>query len=630
MTDSAQHYIELLSDDLYDLCEKSLLDLQEVREITKKMSTFENRLQRRISKKQDFLSYVSFLISLKTLLSLRKKRLGIEDKCHSADAMPIKKIHQVFARATKKFSADLDLWLEYIKHCIQFESTKVLSRVFGQALLLHPLEVKLWILASRFEMENQSNMPAARTLMHRALRIIPENEELWLEYFRLELLYLDKLNKRKEMMLGGKTMELSCYNDEDSSTAVNVENSLANSISIDVPELDDEKQSSLSSLPSSFLNTENLLQVIFDSAIEKFPSLSFAQRFLSIFEECNIFPAATCSYIQNTIKTTFKSNGDILIFALRQEWNTLEHTETNIVEIVHKYLKLIFDNNNTPCSKSILDLLRFIFSNSHLISRSQQSTILAVIFSSVQDHSVYDNEQIFTQWLNFLEGQNHWDEALRISNLSLQHIRSSPYLWEIRIRLSLITADNSSTDYLQNLSQLVNRALTDIPSYQSTSIRILYLQILDQLSQSNSSLFQKVADQCKFFLKDHSVEILDWFLVWNTKTYSIDSTRKSYTELKKNWLYAFSFLECIIKFEKSLEHQSKEIVCALYNELIRNAAEEQKLALWIEYTEWLIGDIKDFVEAAKVYSKAVDSLKNNGEERYEFIIAFNDLKSSSQ
>jgi len=50
-------------------------------------------------------------------------------------------------------------------------------------------------------------MNAARTLMQRAIRLNPEVEKLWLEYFKLELLYREKLMDRKKFLLSA-TIEM--------------------------------------------------------------------------------------------------------------------------------------------------------------------------------------------------------------------------------------------------------------------------------------------------------------------------------------------------------------------------------------------------------------------------------------
>jgi hypothetical protein len=76
----------------------------------------------------------------------------------------------------------------------------VLSRALGSAVLLFPLVDDLWILAGDWEFCNDCNIVAARSLMLRGIRSNPNSRKLWLEYFRLELMYLDKIKTRIDLV----------------------------------------------------------------------------------------------------------------------------------------------------------------------------------------------------------------------------------------------------------------------------------------------------------------------------------------------------------------------------------------------------------------------------------------------
>lgn len=62
------------------------------------------------------------------------------------------------------------------------------------------MNASLWIMAASWENEHNSNIAAARTLMQRAIRLMPENELLWHEYFRLELIYIEKIKLRRRIL----------------------------------------------------------------------------------------------------------------------------------------------------------------------------------------------------------------------------------------------------------------------------------------------------------------------------------------------------------------------------------------------------------------------------------------------
>ena len=65
---------------------------------------------------------------------------------------------------------------------------------------MHPLSIKLWCLAARWEAEHNLNMPAARTLIQRAIRLCPEADLLCKELFSLELAYWSKIHLRRQVL----------------------------------------------------------------------------------------------------------------------------------------------------------------------------------------------------------------------------------------------------------------------------------------------------------------------------------------------------------------------------------------------------------------------------------------------
>jgi U3 small nucleolar RNA-associated protein 6 len=61
----------------------------------------------------------------------------------------------------------------------------------------HPNVPGVWIYAAAWEFDHNLNVAAARALMQSGLRACPTSEDLWVEYLRMELTYLNKLKARK-------------------------------------------------------------------------------------------------------------------------------------------------------------------------------------------------------------------------------------------------------------------------------------------------------------------------------------------------------------------------------------------------------------------------------------------------
>ena len=64
----------------------------------------------------------------------------------------------------------------------------------------HPKVPGVWIYAAAWEFDQNLNVTAARALMQSGLRTCPTSEDLWVEYLRMELTYLNKLKARKVIL----------------------------------------------------------------------------------------------------------------------------------------------------------------------------------------------------------------------------------------------------------------------------------------------------------------------------------------------------------------------------------------------------------------------------------------------
>jgi len=199
MADSVQELMEAMVPELKELVEHKVLSQAEVRALVKKRTDFEYRLRRRAVDIRDFRQYVEYETALDGLLRKRKARIGVK-RGKAAKFSCSRQIHFIFDRAVKKFKANTELWMEWVAFAKQDGSSKILSSIFARALQLHPRKSGLWVHAASWEWEEQGNVAAARTLLQRALRLNPESEELWREYFRMEVLFVTRLTERRKVL----------------------------------------------------------------------------------------------------------------------------------------------------------------------------------------------------------------------------------------------------------------------------------------------------------------------------------------------------------------------------------------------------------------------------------------------
>lgn len=224
-----QYRLERMADELDDLERRGLFTDAELAEVVRRRRDFEFRLRRHSPLKADFLDYIAYLLRVDALRGLRKRAIiratpdpaddannsdDDEDQEDGAtkkrkrrknkkkwaksvsDYAAVLRVLDVYRTATVRFKGDLDLWFQYLEFCRQKRHGRM-KQVLAQAIRYHPKVPGLWIYAAAWEFDQNLNVAAARALMQSGLRSCPESEDMWIEYLRMELTYLNKLKARK-------------------------------------------------------------------------------------------------------------------------------------------------------------------------------------------------------------------------------------------------------------------------------------------------------------------------------------------------------------------------------------------------------------------------------------------------
>ncbi|KIK68900.1 hypothetical protein GYMLUDRAFT_624408 [Collybiopsis luxurians FD-317 M1] len=143
--------------------------LDELKDLVEKKAT----LVRRIAKKSDFLRYASYEMTLEHLRRKRVARLNIPKTPVTVSD---------FALLAKKEGA-----------------RSLVGRITARALQLHPKVPTLYILAASHELDHLSPS-AARSLLQRGLRLNADSVEMWTEYIKMELGFVESLRRRWDVL----------------------------------------------------------------------------------------------------------------------------------------------------------------------------------------------------------------------------------------------------------------------------------------------------------------------------------------------------------------------------------------------------------------------------------------------
>lgn len=177
----------------------------------------------------------------------------------------------------------------------------------AQVIRFHPKVAGVWIYAAAWEFDKNLNVVAARALMQNGLRVCPNSEDLWVEYLRMELTYLNKLKARRVALGEGvgslvrdeKTVEEEKWQGENKDLFMSLDEKVENDDS-DVEDAEDvnEKDDIFREKGS------NVLQAIYSGATEALPSsFELRKRFLEILEATEL---AHSDEIRNTILSDLK------------------------------------------------------------------------------------------------------------------------------------------------------------------------------------------------------------------------------------------------------------------------------------------------------------------------------------
>lgn len=301
--DKARFYLEQSVPELHELERKGLFSKEEITAIAKKRSEFEHIINGRGPKPSDYARYVEYEMNLEALRKKRAKRLGVK-----AGHQGQRRIFFIFDRAVRKHHGDLGLWMEYLNFARKEKANKKLKEILTSVLRMHPAKAELWVWAARWAMDFQADMTGARASMQRGLRFCKNSRLLWLEYTKLEMIYVAKIAARRQIL--GLDQERKAVeptaNDSDADmialpdvTAEDIDPSLKKDDGVD--------QVALENLANSPVLSGAIPRAIFDAAMKHFdmdPILG--EQFFDLFSEFDRAPC-TKDILQHVVNSLSQS-----------------------------------------------------------------------------------------------------------------------------------------------------------------------------------------------------------------------------------------------------------------------------------------------------------------------------------
>lgn len=239
-------------------------------------------------------------------------------------------------------------------------------QVLAQAIRYHPKVPGLWIYAAAWEFDQNLNVAAARALMQSGLRSCPESEDMWIEYLRMELTYLNKLKARKVAL--GEDVKTLQKNSDDTGNWKEENKELFMPLyeQGEGPEESGSQGGALEKKEDLFWQQGLLIiQTIYHGAMEALPSsLALRKKFLEILNSVELAHSDELKIeVMDDLKKDFSHNEDYWDwFARLQLSDSTNSSNLNRKEVLSnkwnisiQVKALCHDSNNYPRHELIIN-----------------------------------------------------------------------------------------------------------------------------------------------------------------------------------------------------------------------------------------------------------------------------------
>ncbi|OWM85566.1 U3 small nucleolar RNA-associated protein 6 homolog [Punica granatum] len=505
MADVVQYRLERMVNELEDLERRGLFTRQEIAEIVKQRRKFEYRLKRPSPLKQDFLAYIDYETQLDSLRRLRKKSAAKETKRKRkksvSDFAGVARIIEIYRLAVMRYKGDVDLWFKYLEFCRKRKNGRM-KKALAQVIRFHPKVPGVWIYAAAWEFDHNLNVAAARALMQSGLRLCPKSEDLWVEYLRMELTYLNKLKARR-VALGEdegalthdqKDANEKQWREENQDLFMSLNEEREGAKGSDAESEESEKKSDLFREQGL-----NVLQTIYGGALEALPSsFSLRRRFFEILEAIDLADSEGMhEKILTDMKRDFSADPEYWDWLAKLEIPELSTVENLSEESMqHKLLKAVKvyeEALEVVPSADLFDLyVKFLMDITFLKEGKMRtpeltgpiekfvSQLLAVYEKA--ETMGYLNENLASKYVSLYLQLERLDEARElVEKLCSGQFSSSAQLWQLRVSIEVRCAtrkhSSPSKEDLSSIFQLLRKVLTDISVSEAKSLWLMALDL---------------------------------------------------------------------------------------------------------------------------------------------------------
>ncbi|XP_054429134.1 U3 small nucleolar RNA-associated protein 6 homolog [Pteronotus mesoamericanus] len=587
MAEIIQERIEDRLPELEQLKRIGLFSHAEIKAIIKKASDLEYRIQRRALCKEDFINYVQYEINLLELIQRRRTRIGYSFKKDEIESSIVHRVQGVFRRASAKWKDDVQLWLSYVVFCKKWATKAQLSKVFSAMLAIHSNKPALWIMAAKWEMEDRLSSESARQLFLRALRFHPQCPKLYQEYFRMELMHVEKLRKEKQ---------------EFEKAKMDVEN-------LDYPEE---------------ILTGELARIIYKNSVSIIKGAEFHVSLLSIaqlfdfakdlqreiYEDLQAMHTddpLTWDYVARRELEIQSQPGDEPPATKQARAEEVGRREERCCAVYEEAVKTLPTEAMWKCYINFC-LERFAKKTNSQSLRGKRLERTMTAFRKAHELKLLP-EFLYKQWIELLLHQDFLEEALQVAVAGIELFRDSVMMWQMKLQV-LIKAKSP------DVAMLFEEAFVHLKPQVCLPLWISWAEWSeDAKSQEDTeAIYKKAVLAVK---GADSITLKDKYLDWAYRSGGYKKARAVFKSLQESRPFSVDFFRKMIQFEKEQESCKMVNLREYYERALREFGSVDS-DLWMDYIkEELNHPLGRPENCGQIYWRAMKMLQ--GESADEFV-----------
>ncbi|KAM8843570.1 U3 small nucleolar RNA-associated protein 6 homolog isoform 1-T3 [Synchiropus picturatus] len=583
MAELVQQRIEDRLPGLEQLERVGLFTQKEIKCIIKRATALEYKVQRLVASKEAFLAFIQYEVNVLELIKKRRAHIHYSSKREEIEFPIIQRINSVFRRATSKWKDDIPLWLSHVAFCKKWGTKSQISKVFSSVLAIHPDKPALWIMAAKSELEDKNSSESARQLFLRALRFHPNNNKIYQEYFRMELLHCEKLRKQK-MDLEKAEIDLGEYEFS--------------------PEILSGK----------------LAEIVYKNATQKINDAELVISLLKV-AACFDFAKELHDNILQNLQSNFAEHSATWDFLARRELEVaavgeelpsekgrasdLDRRERRCCQVYEEGVKTLSTEPMWSCYVAFCVERQKKKTKISELKEMRKARLLDVL-QRAHDASML-KEDYYKTWLQLLFSSGDTEAAASVAIAATQRYSCSVPVWSLSLQILIQLGS-------KDVSPLFQESFKHIDAKESLPIWQLYVQwsSTNQQAQETEAIFKRGLLSA---VPAVAMEMKESYLDWSYSTGGYKKARKVFTSLQECRPLSKSFFTTMIQIEKQQEKPKISKLRDYYERALQEFGSSDE-ELWLEYIKEEQGELGQPENCAKIHWRAMKFLEGESVEHF--------------